>query len=899
MLTFEVAIINDVIPGTKISGMADGSYIWSQAEEIDRTPSLNLLGFQGHGNPFGVPSVTFDSYYYLTKAMYLLSNRLVGLYESEQIAEIFEDLFNRVSRPVLRKVLKNDIPTIRTAWEATVRLAKQVERKDIFLVLMEVGADHHQWILDNGDMCLSVAAFMDCPDIIRDLLAIGVCPYGSQGTQGTYNTYLELWRPAILEAALSGSLQCVQLLIDVCDINQLLLADRATGFESYVLALENRLPISEEEMQRMKNATLGNKVHSQILDVFLENGANVDSLCGEFILHSINGFYDWEEIVETSRLTLLEFTFYSKMAIYHRLLPYSTKPSHELTRIGVCTAAKSGADTLRHYLRSRIERNPVETDRFLEIILAEQFLYQDFRIDSAIIQALVENGVDVTLPSLRTEIHDLLCGLTWGACKYGVTNDTIYCLKLLLRQGAVINSHVLLLAVGRSGFDTLQLLFKYGLDIKDKSVPALVAAARLNNYEAVSWLLREGVNINGKVTLLDRRLSVIAAALSNFYKTSKFMPIPVVSTAASVEMLRHLVNMGARIGTQEGSSPSDFFSPAVYYRSSAYESAYGKGRVQLTQFIIDSWPDPRKLPCFLAFSSDIRGDTSDERYSTSLYQLLSQEWIKAFELMFKRGCLTTGSSLADLIYHGGEGKLIHQVLDAGGDIKEYSQPFYLFGVRLSPIQAAAHRGDQELVSYLSQRGADIHQVAYNHSGRTAFQAVCEIKTKTSTEKASKMRLFRFFIDYGIDVNEPPAEVEGMTASGAVAFHGEIENAALLVACGADPNTCFNSPSRIGVNKNRCRPLDAAAQFGRLDMIQFLLNVGGLSACMGSTGYDGAITLAQRRGYHTAASLIRQKVAEINSLGRNPHLARGQRVGGQEDDQDIEDVVWSWPRWHRD
>lgn len=880
VLRFELAIISDTNPGTNLSNMANESYMYPGLEETRRAHNLNLLDFQEQHHVHGVPSATFDCYYYLAKALCMLSNNLFSHRRLTlgKIGDVFEDLFNRVPRPVLRKVLENDIPTTKAAWEALVYLAWRAERKDMFLFLMAVGAHHPQWVLENGYSYHVFAAFMDCPDVIQNLLEIGARPYRSK-CKYPYSMYR---RPPIIEAALSGSLQCVQLLIDSCDANQLQQLGIEDGFETYVLALENKLFITKHEFQRMKRVTLDNEVHNRILDLLLKNGANVDAPYKHLVDHKIliQMFYSSEKIVRTWHLTLLEFTVYSKLAIFHRLLPYSTRPSQEITRIGVYIAAESGSDTLRDYLGSRTAQGLTETIRFLEIVLVEQFLCNGSEIDSTIVQALVENGVDVTLSSLRTGVYDLLCGLVFQARERGFNNHTTYCLKLLLRQGAVINSNVLRLAVCNRGSSSLQSLFELGVDLKEKASLALCTAARFGNYEAVSWLLTAGVDINSKLIVRDRQLNIISAAASRFISDidirSTLVPIP-ITFSASCGMLEYLLSMGAKLSVPQGSISSDIARDIL--------TSTGPGRnetLKKAQLFIGLWLDPHQVPCSWAFQNTY-GDYIDSCSSVRRHELLELE---VFEFLFRSGCpVIPSSSLTDLIQRGGKSSLIRQVLDAGADINEYSQLCYPYCVRLAPIQAAAYRGNQELVSSLLQRGADIHQVAHKHRGRTALQAACEMKPENPTDELCKMRLLKFFIEHSVDVNEPPADKAGSTALGALAKCGEIENAALIIARGADINACFNSHYQIGLHGNRCRPLDAAASSGRLDMIQFLLNAGAFSACMGSTGYDGAITLAERRGYCAAADLIRQKVAEVNLLGRNPHIDKNQ---------EIEDAVWSWP-----
>lgn len=193
-----------------------------------------------------------------------------------------------------------------------------------------------------------------------------------------------------------------------------------------------------------------------------------------------------------------------------------------------------------------------------------------------------------------------------------------------------------------------------------------------------------------------------------------------------------------------------------------------------------------------------------------------------------------------------------------------------------------------MISYLLQRGADIHQPANEEDGRTVLQAACDWFPPPTTDQTRKKNLIKFIVECGANVNEPPGVRFGRTALGALVSAGDIDNAVMLIGWGAEVNMCFCAKFYY-MYGNRHSPLDIAAFEGRLDTVQFLLNAGGFSGYMGSTGYDGAMKTAQNVGIFAVVDLIRKKITDdVRLFGQNPHLAVDQADGRIEDIEDSED-----------
>ena len=858
------------------------NYSDSQRPAISEFPFPASFDIQEHHNTSGLPSSAFDAYHYFANAIYTLSNNLCGqVFRYRTVIEILDDLLMRVPRRVLLRITENNTPTIRSAWEEAVYLTGQLKLKDHFRLLMEIGARQSQWILKKGYMYLSIAALMDCPDIIESLLEAGVCPHIACTTIEASN-----FPPSIIAAAEAGSIQSAKVLISKCGLNLIqriptidMKTKDITIFGIFIDALEEGWkPLTSTGPIKL---SLGNEVHSQVLDCLLENGADVDFPYWTGPSAAVHRLYETENVPKRWRLTILERAFNYNPTLYMRLVQHSTAPER-ITRIGVYTAAKNGGTKgLGDYLRSVTKQNIEGKMRFLELVFAEQFFDKGFDADRATIQAMIEYGVDISLPTLKIGANALLRQLVIKARRHGITETMEFCLTILLHQGAIIDSSIMNCGVGRSGFGVLQLLFQHGANLEHVGPLALSTAAHLNNYEAVSWLLDEGVDINSDVITAEGPFSIIA--ISMYHKHPSRDIHTYHCGGATLEMLKYLRGHGARLQTRSGLRHTTSPNILDHLLRSASQDDQLLSKIQ---FILDSGVDPRHSLCSWAFNS--RRYSCRGEHTASISCTFGSMELGIFEALFERGCLVgTGFTLANLILAGAQYTIVRQVLEAGADIHAYTDTTEIRNP-VSSIQAAALRGDQDLISYLLQRGADIHQPANEEDGRTVLQAACDWFPPPTTDQTRKKNLIKFIVECGANVNEPPGVRFGRTALGALVSAGDIDNAVMLIGWGAEVNMCFCA-NFYYMYGNRHSPLDIAAFEGRLDMVQFLLNAGGFSGYRGSTGYDGAMKTAQNAGKFAVADLIHKKITDDVSLfGRNPHLAVGQAGERIEDIEEIED-----------
>ncbi|KAH8683956.1 ankyrin repeat-containing domain protein [Ilyonectria robusta] len=162
-------------------------------------------------------ALEFNTYHFLARAIYELSNNLSTL--PRQRPELFKILFERISRDLLFQLLASDLPTARAVWESIISAAFILDYKNEFTFFIEIGIQHPDWILSDGGFYISIAAWMNTPDIVQRLLEIEACP-GKKHAPGFFPRLIE---PAIIHAVYNGNPECAMLLANSIEILGVLL----------------------------------------------------------------------------------------------------------------------------------------------------------------------------------------------------------------------------------------------------------------------------------------------------------------------------------------------------------------------------------------------------------------------------------------------------------------------------------------------------------------------------------------------------------------------------------------------------------------------------------------------------------------------------------------------------
>lgn len=153
----------------------------------------------------------------------------------------------------------------------------------------------------------------------------------------------------------------------------------------------------------------------------------------------------------------------------------------------------------------------------------------------------------------------------------------------------------------------------------------------------------------------------------------------------------------------------------------------------------------------------------------------------------------------------------------------------------TPIQSAVVAGNLTIVHMLLKANAhpDLTTPLTPH---TALQIACRKKSDAITH---------LLIEYGADINAPPAERRGATALQFAAINCRLELAHILVQKGAD----VNAPPAAYEGRTA---LEGAAEHGRIDMVQYLVNVG---ADISGDQYERALQRSRSNGHFATWNLL--------------------------------------------
>jgi ankyrin repeat protein len=801
--------------------------------------------------PFGQDELSFSSlaphfdvHYFLERAIYLLSNQLLSYYgrHRQQIDRILESLLHRVPKGVLLELLERNTPSIRAAWERLVRLSYMSYRKDLFTLLLTVGIQHHQWADGRIHEFLDMAATLNCVDVARDLINIGA----------------RCMTVHIFTAIHAKSRDCLTFLIKDFDLDDLI-RDDDDGWEvsNFGIFLLEALKLGKWKHLDPADYDLKNELFRNTLNTFLDRGGNVDLKLPATIFNRRDRqlFID---IPNTWVPSLLDMALYRNLDLFHYLIPYSQEFWSKITRPGIYLAAKQGTEPLQRLLESCTEQFGNKS-KFLELVLVEQFLLpgSDIDIDFDTVLGLVQLGVDITLPSLKQDMSLLLHLLVTKARNKVLTEKAMVVVKLLLQNGAAIEPSILAAAVADQGLGRLQMLNHFGCDLRSNGPLALAKAISLNNFEAVTWLLQNGVDKDA--TIPHKDLSVISMAI----RWNWNLPFEEISNTrhqhTSFEMLRYLVTYEPDIKPSQSREFALFEDLLRYSRLRAQE---------IIQLCLDSGAD--RFPELEAGEPLLEMCFSPNGYR----QRPICEALELFTFLVEQGAsVQSDSPLSHVVCQTGSLESIQWLLDTGANINAYPKiDVAPTARRYTPLQAAAGLCNMEILSSLLHKGADINQPAFRCRGRTVLQAICEWNPLSSEEEDDKDQLLRFLFDHGANANAPPAMHHGMTALEISAQQGDLRTAVLLVGHGADVNVIGGKRFIWADFPQRLRPLDGAVHCGRLDVTKFLLNTGAISGDPGQTGYDGAIRIAERQNFYGISDAIRNHLAShIQTWGTNPQV----------------------------
>ncbi|KAK5625177.1 hypothetical protein RRF57_000893 [Xylaria bambusicola] len=777
-------------------------------------------------------STQFDSMLTLAKVFYLISNNLFlnNYIFQERIVELFNLLCSRMPQRLVVDLLDSDLLPTNAAWEAIARVIYLVERKD-FITFMRLGLNCPKRILPHAYIYLSVTASKNCTDIVRRLLELGA--RADQRIPEWAFTPFHNTQLAIFEAIACQDIECLQFLLEHCDVNVPVSSKwgQEHSISSMVLSgMGHYLP-------ECYNGCWMLKYHQASLAILLEHGANVDIPCSKY--HRLG-----TEILAGMEPSLLEHCYFYNKAIYYQLVVFSSRTSQRVYRDEICFAATQGASALLAYFNSKSSVDAT----FLEYVLEEQFLLNTSLFDSAVVRALLELGMTISTPSPDKEFTELLCRVI------DHIQNHVFILKSLLRKGALLNSEVLALAVEHEGTGILELLLTLGGDFRREGARALGTAARLNNFCAVSWLLQRDVDVNAGIEgngLYPETIGSVSVTMATQMWFSEFGPA--LGHVPNIRMLKYLMHHGAKLWC--GSRDSCPFKALRVILRRPYSHRHLFDTVNL---ILDHSQMLKDLP----YSGSFLLEDSLVNFDRSGWSATEPK-SRVFELLLKHGApVYPGAVLARLIDLAAPHQFVLDLMNRGADINAYTT---YRTKRYNAIQAASKWWNQSLVSTLLERGGDINSPALGLEGETALQVACSVTATSEVDRRAQITFVEYLLRNNADVNAPPCTEDlvgsptkgGYTALQLAAAASNLELMSLLLSHKAH----VNLPSH---SRRRCA-LDVAAERGRLDALHFLLKAGALSYCYGQSGYEGAIQLGECKRFFVVADSLRRHIRDNERL----------------------------------
>jgi ankyrin repeat protein len=194
----------------------------------------------------------------------------------------------------------------------------------------------------------------------------------------------------------------------------------------------------------------------------------------------------------------------------------------------------------------------------------------------------------------------------------------------------------------------------------------------------------------------------------------------------------------------------------------------------------------------------------------------------------------------------GNSEIVRMLLDRGQDPNAVSPcaEVYEWRYGLVPheigtsVQNATMEKHGGILEMLLQHGAKPNSTTM-HCQHTALQIAC---------RDGSLELVKLLLEYGADVNAPPAERHGATALQFAAIGGYLGIAHLLLEMGADVNAApepFEGRTAF----------EGAAEHGRVDMVQLLRNAGADIEEAGGQ-FERALEKANKNGHLAVRALLR-------------------------------------------
>ena len=500
---------------------------------------------------------------------------------------------------------------------------------------------------------------------------------------------------------------------------------------------------------------------------------------------------------------------------------------HSINRVFI--TANSGVRTVSACLESNRVWRPV-FERALHLAV----LYHQAHLDNAI-DTLLACSVSPNAYHLPFRVPDE------SALAHATPNIDL--VGRLLRAGANINdfSVITTACFDSNYFECLKFLIAQGMDLAEVGSIGLSVALEKGNEKAFKLLLHAGTDVNRKPDPTPKlwisplsmaamkgnveaaRILLYRGANVDIEDDKRWRPIHYAARFAGLRMVKLLVQFGADLSDPEDVDTDKRYASVIELcalRTTAYNHSH------------------RHHPV---------GDLND--------RLWSNEDTEIFKYLVDQGAGLNSAYIGDsdslkrnplvtnLIRSSAENGVVCFALRMGARFDGRFDPEYLTFAMMTPLQAAARKGNLEMVKELHARGADINAEPLPGLSTTALEGACD----GEYDAGNRLAVVEYLLDHEADVN-PNALYASEKLVSTAARRGYVEIVVRLLECGADV--------KAG-NVRDGTPLYFAAQSGRLDVVQVLLNQDACVQYLEQPNYKEAIEAAEENGHWAVADLVRR------------------------------------------
>ena len=807
-------------------------------------------------------STNIDPLYALSVVMYYLANDL-----SSDISELIYWSIHHIPWHLLEALLRLDSPIVRESWKKLLDWAFIFGDESFFESLMSVLIEDWEWLKWHGACCLITAAWYDCHETCRLLIRRGISPnwtctfpsgaywfpgFKERRTAARYhpdNYILSSLSLPLIEAAARGNAKSVRVLLDGgADVNL-----RCEGYTAagYLLGAINKENLNKER-------------YLDTMELLLENGADVnepfqenDSSYGLGLHPSDKPYCSDETLLDEAYLT-------GDTKLADLLQKFDATPQSLLTVSGIISNVEKGIQELQTYIHIASFPRGLRRRRIQQVSLRRWFkkpksefstmLQVDFNLRLASLECIKPVNPGRAFSSNYQDaafIGDFVIKILEHTPLPLLSNDTV---SFLLQEEPAIKVRLIRACLVTSCRNDFQRLLDSGLNVTEQEgVLMMAAAARWDNFPAVSLLQSYGVDINGTLRVKKDDCSVLLLAATGIEIGHELSLILPTRTVASIEMLEFLVRQGADINTCHPA-----LQPSINWDQ--------HNNWALTWFIDNGLDLDGESICSLMMR---RLKCSG---SLKMLQSLIHRDVPIFALdeplEDHRKFTSNEHPLSFFISLQPDVEFIYQLLETRIDVNGTGQNVQTD----TPLQAASRIKDLGLVKNLISRGALINNTEYEGEF-TPLQLACR-SGKYSVSCPVYFDIAKYLLENGADPNVTGGRRGGTPLGLAIlSSDPDIRLIELLLGHGADVNAwtqtkayrqemCFILPAaltiarHLGVHKRR--------------IVEMLIDRGANINARWERKYGGDISVLEATCNHGGPDCI-DFVKLLLDRGANPDI----------------------------